>query len=184
MDADFPDIVTPYLCSSMANIALAAKVALAPLSPKLDDDKICLVRAPELIISELKSSLGVTVEIFNLSLSQAKMLWFIKLLLCHDDSASSILSALPDLLDSISFVLQQGLDFLLEKKAAVDLLWKLVLMGHLSSIVSHPDLIAQLVSLTGPQENDSLQRMASCVVWKLDDGDEPQGTVSIICFIL
>lgn len=172
MDADFPDIVMPYLCSSLANIALAAKVALAPLSLKLEDDTIGLLRAPKIIVSELKSSLGVTVEILNLPLSQANILWFIKSLLCHDDSASSIISSLPDLLDSISSVIQQGIDFQLEKKAAIDLLWKLVLTGHSSSIICHPDLIAQLVSLTGLQENDSLQRMASCVLWKLNDGDE------------
>lgn len=179
MDAEFPDIVMPYLCSSLANITLAAKVALAPLSLKLEDDAASLLKAPETIVSELKSSLGVTVEILNLPLSQANILWFIKSLLCHDDSASSIISALPDFLDSISSVIQQGIDFQLEKRAAIDLLWKLVLIGHSSSIVCHPDLIAQLVSLTGLQENDTLQRMASCVLWKLNDGDE-QGINSVI----
>lgn len=180
MDTDFPDIVMPYLRSSMANIALAAKVALAPLSLKLDNDNICLIKVPDTILGEFKSSLDITVEILNLSLSQANLLWLVKLLLCHDDSASSIISTLPDLLDGISFVIQQELDFVLEKKAAIDLLWKIVLMGHSSSIVSHPDLIAQLVSLTGLQENDTLQRMAFCVIWKLEDGDE-QGKVSVIC---
>ena len=51
-------------------------------------------------------------------------------------------------------------------------------MRHSSNIISHPDLVAQLMSLTGPglEESDSLQRMASCVLWKLYDNDQ-QGTV-------
>ena len=111
-------------------------------------------------------------------LSQASLLWFIKSLFCHEESASSIISDLPDLLDGVSFILQQGTDFFLEKKAAVDLLWRLIYMRHSSNIISHPDLVAQLMSLTGPglEESDSLQRMASCVLWKLYDNDQ-QGTV-------
>jgi hypothetical protein len=171
IDADFPDVIMPYLSSSITSISLAAKVALAPLSLKLDDDTTRLLTVPEIVVNALKSSRSVNVEIVNLPLSQASILWFIKSLLYHQNSASSIISVLPNLLDSVSFVIQQGADCLLEKKAVVDLLWKLVYMGHSSDIISHPDLTAQLLSLTGSQENDPLQRLASCVLWKLYDSD-------------
>ena len=183
MDADFLDVVVPYCCSSMANIEIAAKVALAPLSQKIEDDKFSLLKFPDTIIAKLKSSPGVTIEIFSLPLSQANVLWFLKSLLYHTDFTPFIVNALPDLLDSISFIIQQDANFLLEKKAALDLLWKLIYLGHKTNIISHPDLNAQLLSLTGPQE-ESLQKMASCVLWKLYDNDHEGTYKSVLVTLL
>ena len=170
MEANFPNAAMPYLCSSLASISLAAKVALAPFSQNLEDesDIINLLRMPESIVSELESSPSITVEIFSLQITQLDILLFVKLLLGHDNS---IISRLSNVLDSISSIVQQGSDFLLEKKAAIDLLWKLVYLGCSLEIISHPDLMAQLLSLTG-QEEESLQRMASCVLWKLDSDQQ------------
>ena len=167
MEADFPDIAMPYLCSSLNNIALAAKIALAPLSQRIEQGNISLLEAPESIVSELKSSPLAT--IFNLSVTQVEILWFVKMLLSHKNSTPLIISNLHDVLDSISSVMQQGPDFLLEKKTAVELLWALVYGGCSSNIKSHPDLTAQLLSLTtDSEEEELLQRMACCVLWKLD----------------
>ena len=172
-EADFPNIALPYLCSSLNNIALAAKIALVPFFQEIERDKISLSDVPESIVSELKSSQLATVSISNLSVTQVEILWFVKMLLFHKNSPLSITSNLSDVLDGISSVMQQGSDFLLETKAAVDLLWALVYKGWSSNILSHPDLTAQLLSLTA-EEEELLQRMASCVLWKL--GLYQQGT--------
>ena len=168
-DADLPNVIAPYCASPLRNVLIQAKMAISPLFVEMNDKELV---APE-VSDELLSNLSLAeptnrVDIFNTSLSIVAILKYIKSLTEMPLTSKPIIAQFAKLLEIFSCILQWGGDFITEMKLVVSLLWKLAQEGHSSSVFSHSELLAQLVSLTGLP---SLEGITSCLLWKLNDGE-------------
>ena len=171
-DADLPNVIAPYCASPLRNISIQAKMAISRLCVEMNRKELLLLEVSDELLSNLSLEEPTNrVDIFNTSLSIIGILNYIKLLTEMPLTLKPIIAQFPKVLQILSCILQWGGDYITEMKLVVSLLWKLAQEGHSSSVFSHSELLAQLVSLTGLS---SLEAITSCVLWKLND-DELQG---------
>lgn len=172
MEAKLPETIISYCDSPLRDVAIAARMCLSPLFCILDPNLLKHMSMTESMVSkmdEARISNGKVV-LANEFQNLLSLLMFICSLMDRDITVSSIIcnpKNLSVILRLVSNTLQLSECYELEMEAAASFIFKLVLVDK-SLLREQEELVAQLLSLTG-SSLASLQVMASCILWKLND---------------
>ena len=175
IDSNLPEFMLSYCESPLLNVATAAQMALSPLSYAFTSQVVKHLSMTESIILKLSEAQVsehriILSEVFGKVLSLLDVLAFISFLLDDMITAASVSSGQNAviILTVISSILQLSDHYIPEKEISLLVVWKLLFINKSALIFEQEELVAQLLSITGSSVA-SLQGLASCVLWKLND---------------